>query len=290
MNEKNRNLAVRIVSALILLPIVVALVWWGGWPFALLISVAAALCAFELSAMALKGSPVAARAVVIASAAFLPLAFGLGTEIRGVAPTGPELLAFLGALVVVLWILHLLSLGDDLAPVPGRVGVSVMAVLYTGGLLTPVALLRGHDAAGFWWILLVMAVTWLNDTGGYTGGRLFGRRKLYPKVSPAKTWEGFAGGIVGSVGGAVLVVFVSRVIELEGAAPLPIGYVSAAVLGLIGGALAPAGDLCESLIKRAYGAKDSGRVIPGHGGLLDRIDALLFIGLAVWVFALVLAP
>jgi phosphatidate cytidylyltransferase len=286
VNEKNKNLLVRIATALVLLPIVVTLVWVGGLPFTLLIAVAAGICGGEVAAMALGDSPRLARILVVVAAAAVPLLFGLA-PVGG--PGGDEVLVFFGALVVILWIVHLFSPGDDLSRVPGQVGISVMAILYTGGLLTPVALLRGYDASGFWWILLVMAVTWINDTGGYTAGRLFGRHKLYPKVSPAKTWEGFAGGLVGSVGGAVLVVALSRFLAWEAAPPLPIGYGAAVVLGLFTGAVAPAGDLCESLLKRAYGAKDSGRILPGHGGLLDRIDALLFTGIVVWIFALILS-
>ena len=120
---------------------------------------------------------------------------------------------------------------------------------------------------GVGWIVLALAVTWLNDTGGYFAGRAFGRRKLFPRISPKKTWEGFAGGMLASIAGAVAakLLFIPE---------LPAW--GAAVVGAGAGLLGPLGDLSESLLKRAFGAKDSGRLLPGHGGMLDRIDALFF--------------
>lgn len=278
MSPQNKNLLLRVASALVLLPLVLVLVWLGGWPFALLIAVAAGLCALEMAAMALRESPPAMRAVVVAAAAGIPLALG----VLGATPSGEIILAVLVGLVMVLWIGHLLMLGEDLAPAPSSVGLSVLAVLYTGGLLAPVVLLRQLEA-GAWWIVLVLAVTFLNDTGAYFAGRTLGRRKLYPRVSPAKTWEGFVGGLVGGVIGAVGVTALSGGL---GAEPLPLSLASAGALGLVVAAVASAGDLVESLLKRAFSVKDSGRLIPGHGGMLDRLDAVLFTGPLIWLWAL----
>ena len=115
--------------------------------------------------------------------------------------------------------------------------------------------------------IAALVITWANDTLAYFAGRFLGRHKLYPEVSPNKTWEGFFGGMVGSVVG----MFIARAFFF------PVFTVAdCLVLGIVGGILGPIGDLCESMLKRAYGVKDSGRIIPGHGGILDRIDALLF--------------
>jgi phosphatidate cytidylyltransferase len=124
--------------------------------------------------------------------------------------------------------------------------------------------------------VLAFVVTWANDTFAYFAGMLFGRHKLYEKVSPKKTWEGFAGGALGSVAGA-LVVRSTLLPEL----PVPMAVLLGAGAALLG----PMGDFTESLLKRAAGVKDSGRLIPGHGGLLDRIDALLFV--VPWVYLFV---
>lgn len=114
--------------------------------------------------------------------------------------------------------------------------------------------------------LMMFVMIWLNDTGAYCVGSLCGRHKLLPRISPAKTWEGFAGGMVFCVAaGIVFAVMTGRPV------------VAWAVIGLLSGMLATWGDLFESLIKRTAGVKDSGNVIPGHGGMLDRIDSLLFV-------------
>jgi phosphatidate cytidylyltransferase len=129
------------------------------------------------------------------------------------------------------------------------------------------------------YILLVMAVTWLGDTGGYFGGRflggkVFGERRLAPAISPKKTWEGFFAGILLSIVGA-LVLNLFFLGEL-GSASLMVK------IGLIGGAAAAVGDLVESTFKRFSGVKDSGFIIPGHGGFLDRIDGILFAAPVIW--------
>jgi phosphatidate cytidylyltransferase len=126
-------------------------------------------------------------------------------------------------------------------------------------------------------VLLAYAATWGNDTLAYFAGRALGRHQLYPRISPKKTWEGFAGGVLGSVLGALVVRFYF----------LPhLSAETCVILGLGASLLGPAGDLCESMLKRAAGVKDSGKLLPGHGGLLDRIDALLFV--VPWVYALAL--
>ena len=138
--------------------------------------------------------------------------------------------------------------------------------LYGGvGMLALSALRLRED--GFWWAFAALVITWLNDTMAYFAGRFLGRRKLYPAVSPNKTWEGFLGGLLGSVVG----LFILRAVAFP-----VLTVVDCLVLGVLGGLLGPMGDLCESMLKRAYGVKDSSRLVPGHGGMLDRIDALLF--------------
>jgi phosphatidate cytidylyltransferase len=160
---------------------------------------------------------------------------------------------------------------------PRAAGVVVLAWLYCGLLASTVVGLRLRF--GFGWVILVFVVTWANDTFAYFAGRLFGRHKLLERVSPKKTWEGFAGGALGSVAGALVV----RALLLG---PVPLWAALAVAAG--GAVLGPLGDLAESMLKRAAGVKDSGRLIPGHGGLLDRIDALLFVAPWVYAFAILL--
>jgi len=265
-----RNLFVRVATALVLLPIILWLVWIGGLPFALLVSCAAAVCAWELNALA-EGQPAGnepgamrrcVRGGVIAStvAAFLlPITEGL--EVHGFTARG-----IVGALVMVA-LADALLFEPELARTPQRVGIAVLGAVYPGILMAMVVRLR-QLPDGVAWLLLTLVVTWLNDTGAYFAGRAYGRRKLYPRISPSKTWEGAIGGLAASVLGAILVKALGWLPQLPWWGSVIVGA-GAAVLG-------PLGDLSESMLKRAYGAKDSSGLLPGHGGVLDRVDALLF--------------
>jgi phosphatidate cytidylyltransferase len=264
-----RNLLVRVATALILLPVVLWLLWIGGLPFALLVSVAAAACAWELNCLPEQGARddagAARRSVrggVIASTAaafLLPITEGL--EVHGFTAR-----AILAALVMVA-LADALLFEPDLVRVPQRIGMAVLGAVYPGVLMAMAVRLR-QLPDGVAWMALTLVVTWLNDTGAYFAGRAYGRRKLYPRVSPSKTWEGAAGGLVASVAGALAVKAIGWLPQLPWWGSVVVGA-GAAVLG-------PVGDLSESMLKRAYGAKDSSALLPGHGGVLDRVDALLF--------------
>ncbi|HYZ89596.1 MAG TPA: phosphatidate cytidylyltransferase [Myxococcales bacterium] len=264
-----RNLVVRVATALVLLPLVLWLLWIGGLPFALLVAVAAAVCAWELNCLPdqrVRAEPGAARrrvrGHVIASttAAFLlPITEGL--EVHGFTARG-----IIAALVMVA-LADALLFEPELERVPGRVGLSVLGAAYPGILLAMVVRLR-QLPDGVAWLMLTLVVTWLNDTGAYFSGRAYGRHKLYPRISPSKTWEGAAGGLAASVAGALFVKAIGWLPQLPWWGSVIVGA-GAAVLG-------PVGDLSESMLKRAFGAKDSSALLPGHGGVLDRVDALLF--------------
>ena len=165
---------------------------------------------------------------------------------------------------VFAWAYYLLR--GRLADGPVSVAHALTGLLYSAFGMTALSLLRSR-ADGLSWVLCALIVTWGNDTCAYFAGRLLGRRKLYPEVSPNKTWEGFAGGFVGSLLG----MFIARATFFPA-----LSVVDCLAVGAIGGLVGPIGDLSESMLKRAYQVKDSGKLIPGHGGLLDRLDALLF--------------
>jgi phosphatidate cytidylyltransferase len=155
---------------------------------------------------------------------------------------------------------------------------SVAAPFYVGALLITSALLRRDlGSTGARWVLLSLCIAWFADTGAYFTGRAFGKAKLYPAVSPGKT----RAGLYGALGASALAGVLASLTYLP---QLPI--VSGIVLGTIGGLLGQLGDLVESLIKRSCGVKDSGKLIPGHGGILDRVDALLFVSPVVYVYTL----
>jgi phosphatidate cytidylyltransferase len=262
------NLALRALSALILLPLLGALVLWDQpLGFGALVVLVAALALIEYTTITLPAASRGFRAAVVAVGAGLTAALYLAT--------GQALVWGLLALMAIA-ILVLFDPGD-IPAAGGRLGLATLGVFYIGGLAAPLAILQRDAPRGRAWVLLAVAVTFGNDTGAYFAGRAFGRHKLYPAVSPAKTVEGGVGGMAA----ALLIMFALR------ATLAPWLTVADCVLvALPASVLGPIGDLVESLIKRSAGVKDSGHLIPGHGGMLDRIDALLFV--AAWIYLYVL--
>jgi phosphatidate cytidylyltransferase len=246
----------RILSAVVLLATVGSLAWFASSPVLLGVAMVVAVLAFD------EFRHLAGRL----GARVPPLAAGTATAAACAAtavPNASVAVVLLATLVVVGAIA--VSTGRPEAARMHDVAASVLAPVYVGmplGALVAVHWLAGRDAA-----LLLIAVIVSSDTGQYYAGRLFGRRPLAPVISPKKTIEGAIGGLL--LGSAVMVV--AGHWWLPGLAPgLRLG------LGLTVVALGITGDLFESLLKRAAGVKDSSALIPGHGGVLDRIDALLF--------------
>jgi phosphatidate cytidylyltransferase len=271
LTEANKNLLIRVVSALVLLPGVLALLWWFPYGTGAIVSVAAAIMAFEFYSIAWpKLDP--GQIGGIAAAALLPAFFAA-------FPSSFWPLVVLVATVLLVGLHAYYLIAGPLPEAPTRVGMVFMGAMYSGLLPSFIVGLRGIPRSGFWWVLLALAVTWINDTGAYAAGRGFGKHKLYPKVSPGKTWEGFAGGMIAAVAGALIckAIFFPELRLLD-----------CLVVGVVTSILGPVGDLSESMLKRAYGVKDSGKIIPGHGGLLDRVDALLFNLPFVYLYAVYL--
>jgi phosphatidate cytidylyltransferase len=259
MTEANRNLLVRIASAAVLVPLLLLAILWRrdeAWLAGVHLAVAVAM--IELYWIVLRDDPVWMRVAGVA----------LGLVISATMVWCPRPDALLGSVVLAVLataILHLVRFGE-LQNAAARTGLMIFGQLYVALLLTPLALLK-RLPEGSDWILLTLMLTFFGDTGAYAAGRMFGRHKLYPAISPGKTIEGAVGGLLFSFGAAVL----AKLWYMP-----QLRWVDAVLITIPGGALAQCGDLVESMIKRAYGVKDSGKAIPGHGGLLDRIDALLF--------------
>jgi len=269
--QNRKNLLLRVVSALVLLPTAVWLTWIGGVPFALLAAVASAVMAYELIRMFAPAGVASAFGVLVAGAFPLSiLAAPHGQLLPGWFPLA------VAAATIVLLVLFLFGRAP-VEEVPRGVAIVGFSWLYCGLLLTPLVGLRDHFTHGFGWVVLAFLATWGNDTLAYFAGHAFGKHKLLPRISPKKTWEGFFGGVAGSLLGVSLVWWLLLREDLSLGGALAIGA-GASVLG-------PLGDLAESLVKRAAGVKDSSNIIPGHGGLLDRVDALLFVGPWVYFYA-----
>jgi phosphatidate cytidylyltransferase len=262
------NLALRVGTAIVGIPIVLAVDYAGGWVFAALVALVAAIAAFEFYLLC--------RAVGSRPALVLGVpAAGVIAGLPVVVPAPDR--AWLGILVLLALTAgttylspHLFTSGLDgwLATVGGAI--------YAGVLLGHLSLLR-HLQDGAWWVFAALLITWAYDTGAYCAGSQLGRRPFMHHISPKKTVEGVMGGLVlAGIAGFVLVPTVGV------AAPLALG------VGLLLGVVAQVGDLVESMFKRRAGVKDSSGIIPGHGGMLDRIDALLFTGAVMYYAAALL--
>jgi phosphatidate cytidylyltransferase len=258
------NLLVRAASVLVLLPVVLAAIHFGGLYFFSLLTVAVAIALHEGLGLVLPDLKQRRIQAIILGATLGGLAALIQMESMPVA-AGLALL-LLGA---VLSAAEVVARPGDLESAARRWQGAVFVAVYAGVPLLLLLALRqlGPSDAGVRFIYLCMAATWSNDTMAYFAGRSFGKHKMHPAISPKKTWEGLAGGVIGCIAAALICR----------AAFLPeISVVEAFVYGAVMAPLVPLGDLAESVLKRAAGVKDSGQLIPGHGGLLDRVDALLF--------------
>jgi phosphatidate cytidylyltransferase len=269
------ELARRVAFAVAAIPVVVWVVWQGGWALAALLAVAAAIGAWEFYRIAASGGSGKPFVIAgVAASAAVPLlvhaAYAYPERVR--VPISAVTIAILGLLAASIWLR-----GVDGRPL-SAVASTVFGVLYTGVMLSFGYALRYYPyaigaAAGAAVVGLPVLLTWASDTGAYFVGRALGKRKLIPSVSPGKTVAGAVGALVVTV----LVCLVYSRYVLRPTAQLAFSPWGAAFFGLAISAVAQLGDLVESLLKREAGVKDSSHVIPGHGGVLDRFDSLLFV-------------
>lgn len=261
----------RVAVALVGIPVAVGAIWLGAWVLAALLALCAALTAREIFAMAGRKATRPLTAVGIAGAAAVVLAAAVdpAAALANPLPGAALVLITLAAAAAAIWTRGVE--GEPMLSVAVTAfGAGYAALLGFGLFLRH---LPGIDGAAHGAALLFAPVvlTWVSDTGAYFGGRAFGRRKLIPKVSPGKTVAGAVSAVVGTViaGGAYALVLARFPAYVPGVA-------EGAVFGLAVSVVAQVGDLAESLWKRDVGVKDSGTLLPGHGGALDRFDSLLF--------------
>ncbi|MGH7592202.1 MAG: phosphatidate cytidylyltransferase [Gemmatimonadales bacterium] len=268
------NLTRRVAFAAVAIPVAGAVLWWGGWPLVVLVAVVAVLGTRELYDLSRReGVAPLTRLGLTAAALLSPLVY-LAVEFPGSASDAALDGAVLGVLMLLIVALWRRAPGDR--PL-AAVAVTFFGVLYTGALPTYLIVVR-HGSFGMrsWpglaLVMFPLVITWTCDTAAMFGGRWIGGPRLAPVISPAKTW---AGGIAGVVGALIVAPLYLR----WAFAPAGIGM-SVAGAAAFAGVLAvvgQAGDLAESLLKRAAGVKDSSDLIPGHGGVLDRFDSLYFV-------------
>lgn len=261
----------RILFALVGAPLTIGLIYAGGWIFTAALGAVAGIGAWELFRMARVGGSEPLDVPGIALAAVIPLL--VHASYLGVFRVSLTIavLTFLALLAAVIW-----ARGVSRKPLVAF-AVTVAGVIYAA-LVAYMYPLRYHEyavgaLAGTVLVMFPVAVTWATDTGAYAFGRMLGRHKLIPSVSPGKTVEGAIGGLVIAILGAWL--YAEFLLEPFARLTLmPLGLIGFAVIvGIVG----QVGDLAESLLKRDAGVKDSSKLLPGHGGILDRFDSLLFV-------------
>jgi len=261
----------RLLVAIVLIPVVLGCVWAGGPALVTLLALASGLAAWEFFRLAEARGVRPLHVLGAALSALIPLL--VHARFTGFWVPPVSVVALLVPLVLAV---ALFARGADGHPM-AAVGATLTGVLYTGGMLSFAYALRYHefviDARGGTAIeLLPLVVTWLNDSGAYLAGRTWGRAKLMPSVSPGKTWAG----AYGAVAASVLTTWALAVFVLPPMAHVTLRPVGIVVVGVALSIAAQVGDLAESMFKREAGVKDSSHLIPGHGGMLDRVDSLLF--------------
>lgn len=275
------NLVLRIVSALVLLPVVVTALTLGGHFATAIVLFATFLCLWEYGDIVSRKN-VAMRVTLLVTGMAVSAAALLHSMAAGLLIAQLSLLVTAGLFTFRVF-------GEDKDW--GDFAALAAGPLYVGMGITAIGILRGQTAPsapllGLGFIWLAMIATWSNDTFAYFAGRAFGKHKLYEAVSPNKTWEGFAGGVFGSLAMPFAFTYGFRALGVSHFDGFT--AVDLVAIGLPAAVLAPVGDLIESRLKRAYGVKDSGKVIPGHGGILDRVDALIVVIPWVLTYAMLL--
>jgi phosphatidate cytidylyltransferase len=254
----------RAVTALILAPIVLGAILHGGWAILVVILLVVARAAQEL-ARALKPLPFRAAFGAGAFPVLLSIPYGASGALAGVVLSLP-------------WALLWLAIQPEARTLRALLALLLMA-LWVGAPMAHLGLIEDELAGGTYLILVAVVGPWISDSGAYFAGRLLGRHPLFPNLSPKKTVEG-------GIGGVLLTTVAVGWFMYDF---LGFGTVEAALWGLAISILSQAGDLFESILKRILDLKDLGRALPGHGGILDRIDSLLFTAPAVYYFYVLFA-
>lgn len=246
---KSRELGLRIAAAAVLIPVVLAIVWLGGWWYAALLVVAGGLMAHEWCSIVHPGS-------------MAQLALHLGAVLAAALASGLFGGAAAIACIAVIWLVA--GLHANRASPESRFW-AYAGVPYVALPVVALAALRSDPAYGLIAVVWLLVVVWSADTAAYAAGRGIGGPKLAPSISPNKTWAGLGGAAVGA---AVAGGLAGWLMGLPWLGPV---VLIASLLGVV----EQLGDLFESHLKRQYGVKDSGTIIPGHGGMLDRVDGLV---------------
>jgi phosphatidate cytidylyltransferase len=255
-------LASRILVVVVLLPIVIGVTYLGGWWLFVLALVGGLIALHELYTLAREQRP-----LLLAGYLGFVLAL-LGLELGGLA-------WMVGGVVSTLFLSFVVFGLSDVRPsATASFGVTLLGVVWIGGGIGFLLLVREIPDDGFWAVMAVFFAVFVADSAAFFVGRAVGRHRMAPVISPGKTWEGFVAGVLAAMATSFLVLYQDRDTFLS--IPQMLGLGAAVALAAV------AGDLFESAVKRDLGVKDSGRLLGGHGGMLDRLDALLWAGPAAF--------
>ena len=265
----------RVITAAVGVPLIILAIWFGDPWIAIFIAAAALACTYEFYRMANFDR----REPLLYLGLLWTLAFVLSPHYQhsNLLPV-----AITVAVLVSLVCLLFRPLREKAF---NQWAWTIAGALYVGWMLSYWLNLRGLED-GRNWVYLAMLTTFANDTSAYFIGRARGRHKMAPAISPGKTREGAIGGLAGAVVGAVVIATVLKLISAGLGDPFAFRYWQIMILGFIIGLSAQLGDLVESLLKRQMGVKESGNLLPGHGGVLDRFDSLIFVGAVVCYYVL----
>jgi phosphatidate cytidylyltransferase len=254
----------RLLVAAILLPIGMAAIYFGGLFYAVVVIIILVLAAVEFVQMFRAGGFAPAGVLVVGGALLLVVG-----RILGGFTSAPWMISLI---ILVSMAYHVLAYERGRDASATDFALTLAGVFYLGWLGGYFVSLRNLPE-GTWWVLTVLSGVWLADTGAYFVGRRFGVHKFSPRTSPKKTWEGYVGGVLVGTLGATLFSFLWIALAGPGTQITPL---RAAVIGLVLSVVTSLGDLGESMLKRQVGLKDSGKLLPGHGGMFDRIDSWLW--------------
>lgn len=255
--SSGKDLPLRVVSALVLAPLAIGIAYLGGWAFAVFWGVVAIIVMWEWTTLVAGAGR---RSVLMTAIVAVALSVALAASSTGASDALRDLRFAAAAIVLVMGMLALAAIAPR-----ERALWLVAGVPYAGAMALAPIVLRSDEALGFLAMIFVFAVVWATDIVAYFVGRAVGGPKLAPRLSPNKTWSGSIGGLAGAVLAAVLVV------HFGGAGAMPAAIVVAMALSTV----AQIGDLAESALKRRFGVKDASSLIPGHGGLMDRLDGFV---------------
>lgn len=262
--NKRGMLRQRVITSLVFIPVLVAAVWFGNLWLSIVVAGFALLGAFEFYRLAsLAGWQPFTLLGLVFVLLFIFNAYWGDMQTTSLLISGAVIIS----LVKILW-------RGDKGKAFTNWAWTIGGVFYIGWTMSHFILLRGLED-GRSWVLVVLLITFASDTSAFFVGRTWGRKRMAPAISPGKTWEGAVGGIIGAI---IAMVILDPLLGLNK------GYGGLIILGFLISVFAQLGDLAESMLKRTAGVKEAGKLIPGHGGILDRLDSLIFTVVLVYYY------